>query len=95
MRTCGSRRRPRSRTPSQLFGTPVYARGAMTLQALRKAVGDDCLLRHLRRWYAQNRYGNVTTADFIALSERISGQQLDELFDVWLYEEGRPAACDA
>ncbi len=80
---------------SQLFGTPVYSRGAMTLQALRTAVGDDAFFDTLRRWYAQNRYGNVTTADFIALSERISGQQLDELFNAWLYEEGRPAACDA
>jgi aminopeptidase N len=80
---------------SQLFGTPVYSRGAMTLQALRTAVGDDAFFGILRRWYAQNRYGNVTTADFIALSERVSGQQLDDLFDAWLYQEGRPAACDA
>jgi aminopeptidase N len=80
---------------SQLFGTPVYSRGAMTLQALRTAVGDDAFFRILRRWYAQNRYGNVTTADFIALSERVSGQGLDELFDAWLYEEGPPAACEA
>jgi aminopeptidase N len=80
---------------SQLFGTPVYSRGAMTLQALRTAVGDDAFFRILRRWYAQNRYGNVTTADFIALSERVSGQQLDDLFEAWLHQEGRPAACDA
>ncbi len=80
---------------SQLFGTPVYSRGAMALQALRTAVGDDAFFDTLRRWYAQNLYGNATTADFIALSEQVSGQQLDELFDVWLYEEGRPAACDA
>jgi hypothetical protein len=37
----------------------------------------------------------VTTADFIALAESKSGQQLDGLFQEWLYEEGRPAACDA
>jgi aminopeptidase N len=80
---------------SQLFHTPVYDRGAMTLQALRVAVGEDTFFRILRRWYAQNRYSNVTTADFIALSERVSGQQLDEFFNAWLYEEGRPAACDA
>jgi aminopeptidase N len=80
---------------SQLFGTPVYSRGAMTLQALRTAVGDDAFFRILRRWYAQNRYGNVSTADFIALSERVSGQQLDDLFEAWLHQEGRPAACDA
>jgi hypothetical protein len=40
-------------------------------------------------------YGNVTTADFIALAERVSDRQLDALFDAWLYQEGRPAACDA
>jgi aminopeptidase N len=73
----------------------VYSRGAMTLQALRSVVGDDAFFRILRRWYARNRYGNVTTADFVALSERVSGQGLDDLFDAWLYKKGRPAACDA
>ena len=37
----------------------------------------------------------VRAADFIALAERESGEQLDGLFQEWLYEEGRPAACDA
>jgi aminopeptidase N len=32
----------------------------------------------------------VTTQDFIALAERVSGQQLDQFFQVWLFEEGRP-----
>ena len=30
--------------PSVLFSTPVYDRGAMTLQALREKVGDDDVL---------------------------------------------------
>jgi aminopeptidase N len=76
--------------PAELFHTPVYDRGAMTLQALREKVGDDVFLAILRTWYAENRNGNVTTADFIATAERISGRQLDEFFRVWLYEEGRP-----
>ena len=80
--------------PSELFHTPVYDRGAMTLQALRNEVGDDTFFRILRAWYSENKYGNVTTADFIALAERESGRQLDALFQEWLYEEGRPAACD-
>jgi aminopeptidase N len=78
----------------ELFHTPVYDRGAMTLQALRNEVGDDTFFGILRTWYAENRRRNVTTADFIATAERESGRQLDELFRVWLYEEGRPAACD-
>ena len=76
--------------PAEMFHTPVYDRGAMTLQALREKVGDDVYFMILRSWYAENRNGNVTTADFIALAERISGQQLDQFFQVWLYEEGRP-----
>jgi aminopeptidase N len=76
--------------PAELFHTPVYDRGAMTLQALREKVGDGVFFQILRSWYAENRNGNVTTADFIALAERVSGRQLDEFFRVWLYEEGRP-----
>ncbi len=76
--------------PSQLFHTPVYDRGAMTLQALREKVGDPTFFGILRAWYAENRNGNVSTADFIALAERESGQELNDFFQVWLYEEGRP-----
>jgi aminopeptidase N len=79
---------------TQLFHTPVYDRGAMTLQALRSQVGEPEFFRILRLWYAENRYGNVTTADFIALAERVAGRQLDDLFRAWLYEAGRPAACE-
>jgi aminopeptidase N len=76
--------------PAEMFHTPVYDRGAMTLQALREKVGDDVFFTILRSWYAENRNGNVTTADFTALAERVSGRQLDQFFHVWLYEEGRP-----
>jgi aminopeptidase N len=75
---------------SELFHTPVYDRGAMTLQALREKLGDDAFFQILRTWYAENRYSNVTTQDFIATAERVSGQQLDRFFDVWLFQEGRP-----
>ena len=44
----------------------------------------------LRTWYADNKYGNVTTAEFIELAEEISGQDLDPFFQVWLFEEGKP-----
>jgi aminopeptidase N len=34
----------------------------------------------------------VTTGDFTALAERISRQDLDHFFQVWLYEDGRPTS---
>jgi aminopeptidase N len=76
--------------PEELFHTPVYDRGAMTLQALREKLGDEVFFQIVRAWYAENRFSNVTTQDFIATAERVSGQQLDQFFQVWLFEEGRP-----
>jgi hypothetical protein len=78
--------------PEYLFTAPPYTRGAMTLQALRAKVGDDAFFALLRQWYARNRDGTVTTADFVALAEEITGQQLDAFFDVWLYKPGKPAS---
>ena len=63
----------------------------MTLEALRERIGDAPFLRIMRRWYADHRYGNVTTAQFVALAERVSRQDLGEFFDEWLYQPGKPA----
>ena len=35
-------------------------------------------------------HGNGDTAGFIKLAEKISGQQLDDLFRTWLYTPGKP-----
>jgi aminopeptidase N len=79
--------------PDQLFHTPVYTRGGMTLEALRELAGDATFFAILRAWYRDHRGGNVTTAEFIALAERKTGRQLDDFFDDWLYRAGRPDAC--
>jgi aminopeptidase N len=78
--------------PADMFGSQPYDRGAMTLQALRVKIGDQDFFKLLRRWYKRNRYGNVTTAQFIAAAERVSGQSLDAFFDVWLYQPVKPTS---
>lgn len=69
-----------------LFSRVVYERGALTLHALRHAVGDDAFFDILRTYATQFENGNATTADFITIAESISGQSLDALFDAWLYQ---------
>jgi hypothetical protein len=76
--------------PDLLFDGAIYDRGAMTLQQLRVTVGDDAFFTILRKWAKRNAGGNVTTDEFIRLAERISHQQLDELFEAWLFTPGRP-----
>ncbi|MEV6836492.1 M1 family metallopeptidase [Streptomyces sp. NPDC051133] len=74
-----------------MFSSAVYDRGAMTLQMLRERIGDKAFFRLLPAWTKLHRYGNADTADFIRLAERVSGRQLDDLFDTWLFTTGKPA----
>ncbi len=76
--------------PERLFDGAVYTRGAMTLHQLRLTVGDRTFFRILRKWAARYEGGNVTTAEFIRLAERQSGQDLDGLFDAWLFSPTKP-----
>ncbi|WBB66468.1 M1 family metallopeptidase [Micromonospora sp. WMMD812] len=73
-----------------LFSQSVYQRGGMTVHALRVAVGDKAFFEILKTWAAEKRNANGTTAEFIALAERVSGKKLDALFDAWLYGTTRP-----
>ncbi|WP_155884510.1 M1 family metallopeptidase [Actinomadura flavalba] len=76
---------------NQMFARSVYDRGAMTLHALRREVGDEKFFATLQAWVKEHRHGSATTEQFIALAERVSGKQLDGLFKSWLYDKGRPA----
>jgi aminopeptidase N len=73
-----------------IFGAAVYQRGAMTLHALRRAIGDEAFFALLKSWPAEHRDGNVSTKDFIAAAERASGKDLDELFQTWLFGTAEP-----
>jgi aminopeptidase N len=77
--------------PDDLFNQSVYTRGGMTLHALRRAIGDPTFFTLLKAWAAEHRYGHVTTEEFVALAERLSGKNLDTLFDAWLFQPRKPA----
>jgi aminopeptidase N len=77
--------------PGELFSPSiVYERGALTLHALRLIVGDEAFFTILRTWTARFHNGNATTEDFMALTEEISGEQLDDFFRSWLFEPALP-----
>jgi hypothetical protein len=78
-----------------LFGVAVYDRGALALHALRLEVGDATFFRILRTWAAKHKNGNVSTGQFTALAEQLSGRNLDDLFKAWLYTAAKPAGFEA
>jgi aminopeptidase N len=77
--------------PMNLFATQVYNRGAGTVHALRQTVGDDAFFEAAREWIARYDDSTATTEDFIALYEEISGQDLTEFFDIWLFRPEKPS----
>jgi aminopeptidase N len=84
---------PPSGHPGQaknLFTTSTYLRGGMALEALRIEVGTKTMLKILRRWATEHRYGNADIAQFQALAEEVSGQRLGGLLHRWLFRRGKP-----
>ncbi len=69
--------------------TPMqYQKGAWTLHMLRGLVGTETFWKGIRRYYATHFNGHATTDDFRRVMEAVSGRQLGEFFDQWLYRGG-------
>lgn len=81
-------------------GGDVYYKGAWILHTLRYLIGDDHFFESLRRFAypdpameervdgAQVRF--VTSEDYISITEKISGMELDWFFDLYLRESELP-----
>jgi hypothetical protein len=77
--------------PANLFSSPVYTRGAMTLENLRIVIGDDDFEAFTRALLDEYADGDVSTAQIVALASEVSGRDLDAFFSAWLLEPGKPA----
>ena len=82
---------PGSPGAANIFGAAVYQRGAMTVYALRKAMGDEAFGTLLKTWPAEQKNGTATTEEFIATAEKVAGKDLTPLFDAWLFTAAKPA----
>lgn len=62
----------------------VYAKAALFFHALRQQVGEEVYREILRRYLRTYRYRTATGADFLALAEEVSGQDLHPLYTQWI-----------
>lgn len=74
-----------------LFNGAVYNRGGLVLYALLHEIGEDDFREVLLEWVERFGGGSASTGEFIDLATEISGADLDDLFDTWLYDEDLPA----
>jgi aminopeptidase N len=73
-----------------MFDDRVYKRGALTLHALRRELGEERFFSVLRSWVTEKRHATGITEEFIALAEGVAGRDLSGLFDQWLRQPALP-----
>ncbi len=72
--------------PKDLFGQTVYEKGAWVLHMLRHEVGDSTFFKILRTYYQTYKYKNASTRDFENICEKISGKNLEQFFNQWVFD---------
>jgi hypothetical protein len=62
----------------------VYGKGAAFLEMLEYVVGDSVFDLIMKTYFKEWHFKHPTTKDFERIAEKISGMELDWLFDQWL-----------
>ncbi len=73
------------------FSPPSYEKGASVLHMLRLKMGDAQFFELIQTWYATYRNHNAITSEFQAMAEQISGLDLQQFFQQWIYSPGIPS----
>jgi len=66
----------------------VYFKGALFLDALRHAIGEEAFQSFLRSYYQSHRFDVASSTDFQDAAEHACACDLDALFDLWVYKGG-------
>jgi hypothetical protein len=66
----------------------VYLKGALFFDELRREVGDGTFFNSLAAYLDEHRYATAESTDFQAAFETGCDCDLDELFDLWVFEGG-------
>jgi aminopeptidase N len=78
-------------TVESMFGFESYDGGSVVVHALRLEVGDDFFFDLLADWIKSNNGTSQTSEAFISLAQDLTGADLGEFFDTWLYATSLPA----
>lgn len=70
-----------------IFSTRVYDKGAWVLHMLRGIIGDEDFFELLRIYYSHPQFAHkdVITEEFRDLAESVSGVDLHQFFEDWIY----------
>jgi len=74
----------------KLLNPNSYPKGGWVLHMLRSELGDSVFWRSIRKYYATYAGSIADTRDLQKVFEDVSGKNLKQFFDQWLYTTGQP-----
>jgi aminopeptidase N len=74
----------------KLLNPNSYPKGGWVLHMLRCELGDSVFWRSIRKYYATYAGSIADTRDLQKVFEGVSGKDLKQFFDQWLYTTGQP-----
>lgn len=69
-----------------MFSNTIYNKGAWVLHMLRNKIGDKKFFEILKYYFNKFKYSNASTNDFIVVAEKISGENLKQFFNSWVFD---------
>ena len=71
------------------YAANVYAKAALTLLTLEGYLGDDVMAEVMKTYFERWKFKHPKSADFFAIAEEVSGQDLDWFFDQFFKTPGQ------
>ena len=81
---------PSIKDPMKVLSTNTYQKGSWVLNMLRHQLGDEIFWKGIRAYYTKYRNSNAMTSGFQKVIEEVSGQNLTDFFQQWIFKKGYP-----
>ncbi|MCW5852040.1 MAG: M1 family metallopeptidase [Anaerolineae bacterium] len=76
--------------PRELFAPDSYQKGAWVAHMLHRQIGDEAFFNGLRLYFERYKNRTASRAEFEAVFNEVSGQDLTPFFQRWLDQAGLP-----
>ena len=74
----------------KVLSTNTYQKGGWVLNMLRHKLGDETFWKGIRAYYKKYQNLNAMTSDFQQTMEEVSGENLSNFFQQWIFTKGYP-----
>lgn len=76
--------------PRKVLNKNSYQKGGWVLNMLRHKLGNEVFWKGIQVYYNTYKDSNVMTVDFQKVMEQVSGEDLEDFFEQWIFTKGYP-----